>query len=283
MPRCTNGSGATPHRPAARGRRAAHHGGRAAHAPAQLLERAPAAATPNGSPCTTTPCRPPRDEVADVTRARYPDLDIPYHSRWRHFEAGGVDRRAELDTRLAVRATPPARARAMIDLAVVSVLLDAGAGAGLALRRGRDGQRFTRSEGPGRGELPRLRYRAVLGRPGAIRCRSTPAGAARADHRPPGRRASRSARTIRWSGLDGRVALLRRLGERCRQPDVFGAQGAGTLFDVLDRRRTARCRCPRHPVAAAGVAVGHLAGGEHHRRSAARRLLAPPGGRRAPG
>jgi hypothetical protein len=35
--------------------------------------------------------------VADVTRERYVDGPIPYHSRWRHFEAGGVDRRAELD------------------------------------------------------------------------------------------------------------------------------------------------------------------------------------------
>ena len=30
--------------------------------------------------------------VAGVTRACYPDLAIPLHSRWRHFEAGGVDR-----------------------------------------------------------------------------------------------------------------------------------------------------------------------------------------------
>ena len=30
--------------------------------------------------------------VADVTRDAYPDLKIPYHSRWRHFSAGGVDR-----------------------------------------------------------------------------------------------------------------------------------------------------------------------------------------------
>ena len=30
--------------------------------------------------------------VADVTREAYPDLTIPYHSRWRHFSAGGVDR-----------------------------------------------------------------------------------------------------------------------------------------------------------------------------------------------
>ena len=34
------------------------------------------------------------DLVAGVTRRRYPSLAIPYHSRWRHFEAGGVDRGA---------------------------------------------------------------------------------------------------------------------------------------------------------------------------------------------
>ena len=28
--------------------------------------------------------------VADVTREAYPDLNIPYHSRWRHFSAGGI-------------------------------------------------------------------------------------------------------------------------------------------------------------------------------------------------
>src|SRR5581483_10327834 len=30
--------------------------------------------------------------VAAVIRRNYPDLRIPYHSRWRHFETGGVDR-----------------------------------------------------------------------------------------------------------------------------------------------------------------------------------------------
>ena len=29
-----------------------------------------------------------------ITRRRYPDLDVPFHSRWRHFSAGGVDRAA---------------------------------------------------------------------------------------------------------------------------------------------------------------------------------------------
>src|SRR3954470_15785397 len=30
--------------------------------------------------------------VAAITRRRYPDLQVPFHSRWRHFPAGGVDR-----------------------------------------------------------------------------------------------------------------------------------------------------------------------------------------------
>ena len=66
--------------------------------------------------------------VVQVMRERYPDGRIPPHSRWRQFEAGGVDRRAELDALLSGR-SPAERARAHFDLVVPSVLLDAGAGA----------------------------------------------------------------------------------------------------------------------------------------------------------
>ena len=65
--------------------------------------------------------------VAALTRERFPDLKIPYHSRWRHFEAGGVDRKGELDGLLVGRSAAEV-ARARIDLTVISVLLDAGAG-----------------------------------------------------------------------------------------------------------------------------------------------------------
>ena len=68
------------------------------------------------------------ERVATLTRQRFPDLVIPLHSRWRHFEAGGVDRRAELDAALA-GSSALERARSMFDLTVISVLLDAGAGA----------------------------------------------------------------------------------------------------------------------------------------------------------
>lgn len=68
------------------------------------------------------------DYVIDVMQAAYPDLEIPFHSRWRHFEAGGVDRLATLN-RLLVDCSPVERAKAKFDLAITSVLLDAGAGA----------------------------------------------------------------------------------------------------------------------------------------------------------
>src|SRR4051812_20382004 len=68
------------------------------------------------------------DKVVEVTRAAYPDLKIPVHGRTNHFRAGGVDRVRALDGTLA-ELDPGDRARAWTDLIVVSVLLDAGAGA----------------------------------------------------------------------------------------------------------------------------------------------------------
>src|ERR1700688_2530289 len=63
------------------------------------------------------------DFVLAVTRAAYPNLDVPFHSRWRHFVVDGEDRWASLDaaTRWPDHA---ARARAAFDLATISVLLD---------------------------------------------------------------------------------------------------------------------------------------------------------------
>ena len=58
------------------------------------------------------------DYVCGVTRAAYPDLAIPYHSRWRHFAAGGIDRWGAIATRLGEAASLE-RARAAIDLVTV--------------------------------------------------------------------------------------------------------------------------------------------------------------------
>jgi hypothetical protein len=170
--------------------------------------------------------------VAAATRRRYPKLHIPLHSRWRHFEAGGVDRKAQLDE-LLHGMEPAARAGAMIDLAVVSVLLDAGAGPDWKYVEPASGQTFTRSEG-----LAVASFHAfVAGLFSSDKDRPLQADAAglRAlvtDHLAAVFQVSGSNPMV---GLEGRAILLRRLGETMsEQPEVFGEDGrAAGLFDLL--------------------------------------------------
>ena len=91
------------------------------------------------------------DLVAATTRMNYPSLDVPFHSRWRHFViSGGQDRWPRISRMRSfdVCLIEHARARAEFDLAIVSVLLDAGAGPALAISRSRSAARaLGRSEG----------------------------------------------------------------------------------------------------------------------------------------
>jgi hypothetical protein len=84
--------------------------------------------------------------VAAVTRESYPTLVVPPHSRWQHFFAGGIDRWARLSKRIGTGNTIE-QARAAIDLTIVSVLLDAGAGDQWRYREPRTGLILARSEG----------------------------------------------------------------------------------------------------------------------------------------
>jgi hypothetical protein len=148
--------------------------------------------------------------VAALTRKRFPDLNVPPHSRWRHFEAGGIDRKAELD-RLLVEHGAADAARARIDLTVVSVLLDAGAGPAWRYADS-DGRTYTRSEGLGVAS-----FRAFVDG----RFSADPADALRADASVLARLdAAALSSLLQVSadnplvGLEGRAALLKRLGER---------------------------------------------------------------------
>lgn len=171
-------------------------------------------------------------EVVEVTRAHYPDLKIAYHSRWRHFEAGGVDRKALLDAALADLDTAD-RARAMIDLTVVSVLLDAGAGADWHYDEADGGQRFTRSEGLGVASWHA--FGAGLFSGDALRPLRVDAAGLRALDVDRLAAAFQVRPDNPLVGLDGRVRLLHRLGdELAAQPEFFGDQARpGGLFDVL--------------------------------------------------
>jgi hypothetical protein len=165
--------------------------------------------------------------VADITRRRYPDLNVPFHSRWRHFSAGGLDRAALV----APGADAAETARARIDLAIVSVLLDAGAGASWGYREAETGLALSRSEGLGVASL-----------------RAMQAGLFSADPANPWRADASALALLRpevlaaamqhrdgneLAGFAGRAALLRRLGEVVRDnPAMFGrAARLGHLYD----------------------------------------------------
>jgi hypothetical protein len=179
--------------------------------------------------------------VAEVTRARYPDLKIPYHSRWRHFATGGVDRAGQFDRALEANDTASVaeRARARIDLALVSVLLDAGAGPDwryreLALHQ-EPCHEYSRSEGLGVASFHAFMSGLFSSNPArplqadALGLQSLTAGQLGA--------AFQVSTSNPLVGLEGRAALLRRLGQALQdQPEVFGEPGRpGHLFDLLTR------------------------------------------------
>jgi hypothetical protein len=84
--------------------------------------------------------------VIATTRKAYPSLNMPFHSRWRHFAVGGVNH-FDAITKTARWQDRAARARAEFDLAMVSVLLDAGAGPRWRYLDPSSGNRVGHSEG----------------------------------------------------------------------------------------------------------------------------------------
>ena len=168
--------------------------------------------------------------VASVVRGAYPDLRIPHHARWRHFAVGGVDRWGPLGARLADGDAAEA-ARARVELCVVSVLLDAGAGGWRYAEPG-TGLVLSRSEGLAVASL-RAFEAGLFAAEGGMRADA--GGLARVD-------AAALARAFQVDegnplpGLDGRAALLRGLGGALlARPDLFGQDTprVGRLFDHL--------------------------------------------------
>ena len=172
------------------------------------------------------------DEVVTTIKAAYPDLEVPFHARWRHFTVGGFDRWEAL-REIAAFESDAAMARAAFDLAIVSVLLDAGAGPAWRYEEGRTGETYTRSEG-----LAVASFHAFTG--GLFS--SDPDRPLQADAA--GLRnlvTDRLGDALQVSdanelvGLRGRATLLRRLGEAMsEQPETFGDPGRPSgMLDAL--------------------------------------------------
>ncbi len=175
--------------------------------------------------------------VAALTLKRFPDLRIPYHSRWRHFEAGGLDRKADLDARLAGLDLAEA-ARARFDLTVVSVLLDAGAGAAWKYTEEGTGQVLARSEGLGVASWQAF-LKGSFSASGAEPLRADAAALERIDASVL-RAVFQSSPSNPMVGLDGRAGLLARMGAALRAEAALGGGAArpGLLFDRLTAEGT---------------------------------------------
>ena len=179
------------------------------------------------------------ERVAHTTRSRYPDLNIPYHSRWRHFEAGAglgkVDRLGQLAEKLG-KVSLAKQARAQIDLAIVSVLLDAGSGPDWRYQDARSAHTYTRSEGLGVASFNAFTSGLFSSKP--TQPAQADAQGLRAITKEQLGEAFQVSRKNPLVGLEGRAALLRKLGEVIEaQPAVFGGAGGqcrpGRLFDHL--------------------------------------------------
>jgi hypothetical protein len=174
--------------------------------------------------------------VAAVTRERYPGRAVPLHSRWRHFDAGGHDRIADWERGLA-HLSVDERARARLDLAVTSVLLDAGAGPDWRYVEAETGKEFHRSEGLAVASI-RLFAAGFFSADPAAPWRADVRGLLAVSNERLGA-ALQVSEDNPLPGLPGRAALLRDLGRAVQQaPDLFGKREPrpGHLLDALRER-----------------------------------------------
>jgi hypothetical protein len=165
--------------------------------------------------------------TAEVTRANYPDLQVPFHARWRHFVAGAP----KLDGDGAERG------RAAFDLVILSVLLDAGAGPGWKFEDPETGRTFTRSEGLAVASQRLFESGAFADDGRARRADGAKLASLGTELLAEGFQAGDDNPL---AGMEGRAGLLRRLGAQVlARRDLFasaGAPGPGGLFDVLAAR-----------------------------------------------
>jgi hypothetical protein len=174
------------------------------------------------------------DLVLETTRNAYPSLEVPFHSRWRHFVTNNDNRWADVadQTRWPDRA---ARARAEFDLAIVSVFLDAGAGPTWRYHDPKTGSAIGRSEGLGLASLAMFEGGAFTANPQEpLRVDADVLTGLTVADLKRGLQVSDSNLLV---GLEGRVDLLRRLGTLvASKPEVFGRLDTprpGGLFDRL--------------------------------------------------
>ncbi|OUC14737.1 MAG: uracil phosphoribosyltransferase [Alkalinema sp. CACIAM 70d] len=164
------------------------------------------------------------DYVIEIMQRDYPNGNIPFHSRWRHFPA---DRIAPLLQNLDVWE----RAKAQFDLVIPSVLLDAGAGRAWRYRDAA-GRVWQRSEGLAVASLD-LFWQGKFSQMGDLTTDALGLIQLSLNDLAAGLQVSATNPIV---GLEGRWQILQKLGQiLARSPQFFGSDRPrlGNLVDYF--------------------------------------------------
>jgi Protein of unknown function (DUF1688) len=172
--------------------------------------------------------------VSELIRVNYPDMKVPFHARWRHFAVGGRDLWSERAAQ-TTWPSPAAKARAEFDLAITSVLLDAGAGPSWKYLDPATEQVITRSEGLAVASLRMFEAGAFSSDPGdPLRADAARLTALSHEAIAEGMQSMVGNRLV---GVEGRADLLASLGKAvAAKPDIFAREDKarpGGLYDYL--------------------------------------------------
>ncbi|CAK7268803.1 hypothetical protein SEPCBS57363_003277 [Sporothrix epigloea] len=195
-----------------------------------------------------------RDELNhfDVDMTKFPDVvsfvgqiikrdyeapfgsSIPPHGRYQHFAVGGRDRVALLLQTFPPEVDSTERCRRLIDLFIVSVLLDAGAGTQWRFKSTEDDRYYQRSEGLAVASFEMFKEGIFSGMP-AVNKLQVDMNGLRALTVGDLAKGLQSGPGNTVAGLEGRASLLIRLGDAlAANPEVFGIDGRpGNMVDYL--------------------------------------------------
>jgi len=172
------------------------------------------------------------DYVIDVINENYPSHDIPFHSRWGHFRAGGINRADFLSERIKNRDAME-QARIKLDFVITSVLLDAGAGAAWNYNEKTSGKSFNRSEGLGVASFY-LFMEGKLSEDGSLKATAQGLQNLTAETLESVFQVTASNPLV---GVEGRLALLKNLGKTvAEKKELFPLGRPGSIVDYLDIR-----------------------------------------------
>lgn len=177
------------------------------------------------------------DYVLEVMNSRYPTFDIPYHSRWRHFEASGINRIAALQNRVPRGEL----GKVLYELVILSVLLDAGAGNQWCYREPDSGKIYSRSEGLALASLDLYlsgAFSADASQPLRVDAKSLLAFSQEKLIS-----AFQVSKTNPLEGVEGRVDLLNRLAKVLKQRNnEFGNEGRlGNFYSTIHSQQRKGC------------------------------------------